>query len=170
MRATLCVLLLLGLVPLAQSDEPYRVGITAQKKRLEVQRTQTDSKEKVAEKWGYAITIANQAFKDIPDVQVDYMIFYRTEAAGRAENATRDKRSSGSKNAGLLKNNTRFTCETDPIALQKTELNADWSYGNGAKRESRDVITGIKVRVKSGANVISEFADPASLKSSEAWE
>ncbi len=169
MRLLLSAALLFAVTPLAHPGENYRVGITCQKKRLEVERSRLDTKRQTEEKWGYAVTIANQSFKDVPDVQVDYIIFYKAETPGRVENATRDKRSSGTRTVGLLKNNTRFTCETDAIDLHKTQLNADRYYASGAKSIAKDVITGVKVRVKSGGAIIGEFADPQSLKTSEQW-
>ncbi|CAN5241194.1 hypothetical protein BH20VER2_BH20VER2_15800 [soil metagenome] len=169
MRAGASFLLVLIFAAFTHAQENYRVGITCQKKRLEVERIRGDTKRKVEEKWGYAITIANQSFKDVPDVQVDYIIFYKTAIPGRVENATRDKRSSGTKPVGLLKNNTSFVCETDPIDLTTTQLNANRYYVTGAKAIAKDVITGVKVRVKSGDHVIGEFADPPGLKSSEKW-
>lgn len=169
MRLPLAALLLAALIPVAQSADNYRVGITCQKRRLSVGEKKLEGHvQKVQEQWGYAITLQNQAFKDIPDVQVDYIIFYRSEIPGRVENNTRDKRSSGTHKVGMLKNNVRETFETDPVNLQSAKLDVDYDWTSGAKTRARDVITGIKVRVKSGEAIIGEFADPAALKM-ESW-
>ena len=170
MRLPITLLLLVALIPVAQSADNYRVGITAQKKRLSVGEKKLEGHvQKVQEQWGYAVSVQNQSFKDVPDVRVDYIIFYRTELPGRVENNTRDKRSTGSHTVGLLKNNVRETFETDPVNLQSAKLDVDYDWTSGAKTRAKDVLTGIKIRVKSGEAIIGEFADPPALKASESW-
>jgi hypothetical protein len=169
MRRAFCLLLLLAFTPVAHSGDNFRVAVTCQKKRLSAEKKQVNHVQKVEEQWGYAITLQNQSFKDVPDVRVDYIIFYRQELAGRVENNTRDKRSAGSQTVGLLKNNVRETFETEPIKLGSSKLDVDYDWTSGAKTRAKDVITGIKVRVKSGEAIIAEYADPAGLKSSEGW-
>ncbi len=169
MRLPIAALLPAALVPVAFSADNYRVGVTAQKKRLSLGEKKLEGHvQKVQEPWGYAITVQNQSFKDVPDVKVDYIIFYRTEVPGRVENNTRDKRSSGSHTVGLLKNNVRETFETEPVTLQSAKLDVDYDWTSGAKTRAKDVITGIKVRVKSGEAIIGEYTDAPALKT-ESW-
>ncbi len=94
--ATLAVVLVGALAATAVfGGDTYRVLVSSQKKRLDVDRKHVGNMEKVEERWGYTMTLTNQSFKDVPDVEAEYIVFYQIQIPGRIENATKPKRSLG---------------------------------------------------------------------------
>ena len=164
-------LAVLLLAPAAQTLTPsYHVEVKCEQKRFDVKRTGSESTETAEEKWGYAVTIANRSFKDIPDLQVDYLVFSKHEKFGSKSAEPKPQRTAGKKSLGTLQNNGTANFETEVVTLKKARLKADWYYANGAKGKAKDEITGIWVRVYSGSELITEFAQPPALKTQEKWE
>lgn len=162
---------ILLIAPSAQTLTPnYRVEVKSEQKRFDVKRSGSESTEVAEEKWGYAITITNTSFKDIPELQVDYLVFSKHEKFGSKSGETRPQRTSGKKSLGTLENNGRANFETEPVTLKKSRLKADWEYTNGAKSKAKDEVTGVWVRVYSGSELITEFSQPPALKTQEKWE
>lgn len=153
--------------PLTQN---YQVDVKCEQKRFEVKRTGSESTEAAEEKWGYAITVTNHSFKDIPDLQVEYLMFSRQESFGSKAGAAKPERTSGKKSLGALKNNGTPSLETEAVTLKKSRLKADWYWANGAKSHAKAELIGIWVRVYSGAELLTEFVRPAGLKTQEKWE
>jgi hypothetical protein len=154
----------------AQPQTSYHVEIKCEQKRFDVKRSGSESTEVAEEKWGYSVTIANHSFKEVPDLQLEYLVFAKHEKFGSKSGETRPERTSGKKSLGTLQNNGVAKVETDPITLKKARLKADWFYSNGAKGKAKDEITGIWVRAYSGSVLIGEFLQPATLKTQEKWE
>lgn len=162
---------MLLLAPAAQTLGPaYHVEVKCNQKRFDVKRSGDESTESAEESWGYAVTIRNTSFKDIPDLQVDYVVFSKHEKFGSKSGDVHSERATGKKSLGTLQNNGTASFDTDPVTIKKARLKADWFYANGAKSAAKDQVSGIWVRVYSGSELITEFAQPTTLKTQEKWE
>src|SRR5437867_2658983 len=85
----------------AQSLPPsYHVDVRCEQKRFDVKRSGSESTESAEEKWGYGITITNHSFKDVPDLQVEYLIFSRHERFGSKSGETKPERTAGKNSLG----------------------------------------------------------------------
>lgn len=161
-----------GLLLLASpgfSAAPPQVEVKCEPKRTEVKRNASTSTEETAESWIYLITVTSHAFQEIPDVRVEYIVFTAHERFGSKSEA-KPERAPGSKTLGSLARNGKTSFETEPVTLKKARLKADWYYTSGAKKNAKDELRGVLVRVYSGEELIGEFAQPSSLKTQEKWE
>jgi len=123
---------------------------------------------KKKEDWVYDVTIENKTFKDMANVEVKYLIFFKREKLGVKADPTPDRKA-GSAAVGVLKAHEKKTITTDAVELQKANLVGEFHYASGAKINVQDTLTGVWVRVFQDGQQISEYANPSNL-SKEKWE
>lgn len=163
------LLLLPFLLPDLSAASTFQVEVKCEPKRAEVSRSASTSTEEATETWFYLITLTSRTFKEIPDVRVEYILFAKHERFGsKAE--PKLERKSGSKTLGSLARNGKTSFESEPVTLKKARLKADWYYSSGAKKQAKDELSGVLVRVYSGDELIHEFSQPSSLKTQEKWD
>jgi len=162
----LSLLMAAGLAALAPTAS-YSFDFKAEKKKLEGTRTTTLEHETSVEKWCYAVTIQNHSFRDIPNVDIKYIVYFKKE--GEGSKIVKEKHMSGAASAAMLQNNVDFVFDTNPVELVKSELVGGFYYGNGAKPRSRDSITGIWMRLYQNGTMIGEYADPPELSTGN-WD
>ncbi len=156
-------------ISVAAAPSPVRVEVKCEPKRLEVKRNYSESTEEAKEDWAYRVTILSHTFREIPDLRVEYIVFWSQERSGAKADA-KAKRTVGSKALGSLRSSDKTIFETESINLNKSRLKADWYYTNGAKGKTKDQLTGLWVRVYSRDELVEDFAQPSSLKTQEKWE
>lgn len=142
--------------------------ISSEKKRFDTERSTVSNTQSKTERWGYSVAIVNKSFEDLPNVEVRYQLVIKDETPGLR--AVKQQRKSGSKTCELLKDNTTFAFDTDPVDLTKTQLASGWTYGSGAKPRSRDTLVGLWIRAYAEGKVIAEYSEPAGLRTREKWE
>ena len=162
---------LLLIVATALGASPtYEVEVKCEPKRFDVKRRGSKTTESAEESWGYLVTVTNHSFKEIPNLRVEYVVFYEHQQFGSKSDKPKPERRSGNKMPSNLLNNGKTTFETDPVTLKKSRLKGGWVYTNGAKRKAEDELSGIWLRVYSGSDLIEEMAQPPALKTQEKWE
>ena len=165
-RLLLALLLAAGLSAQAQAPS-YSFDFKAEKKKLEGKRTATLEHQTSVEKWCYTVTVQNHSFKDVPNVDIKYIIYYKKE--GEGSKVAKEKHLSGSVTAAMIQNNGNFVFDTEGIELVKSELMGTFYYTNGAKARSRDSITGIWLRLYQNGTMIGEYSDPPELSNGK-WD
>jgi hypothetical protein len=154
------------------------LNITVEKKRIEQPSDHALKKEsgdetKKSEQWGYTVTIENQGFKALSNLQVKYIIYSKHEQLG-IKGPPRKATKTGDYTITSLDSLGKTSFDTDSVKLNHAALvgpMGGYSYfGNGAKPTADDSLTGIWIRVYQGGNLFAEYAYPAGLTSSEQWQ
>ena len=153
------------------------VNITCEKKRIEVklpaglQRTDV---EKRSEQWAYTVSVANQTFKPLANLEARYIIFYKHAELG-VKGPPRKMTKKGKFTIPSVESlgSTSFT--TTSVTLTKAALvgSSDGGYSyflNGAKPTAADSLAGIWIRIYQNGSQFAEYAYPADLKSMEKWQ
>lgn len=118
--------------------------------------------------WVYDITIENKTFRDLADLEVKYIIFFKQERLGSKEPA-KSRRQNGSLTLPLLKAREKKTLATEPVQLTTASLIGAYYYPDGAKIKTQDSLDGLWVRVYQNGQQFAEYANPSVL-TREKWE
>ena len=154
------------------------VTITAEKKlihRSPGNGFQPNSKTgKKTEDWAFTVKVENQTFQTLENLDVKYIIFYKHEELG-VKAPPQKKTKSGTYSIASIDSLAAASFDTDSVSLTRAYLigsNPDsYAYfGNGAKPNAADTLTGIWVRIYKDGNLFAEYAYPAGLTSSETWQ
>jgi hypothetical protein len=163
---------LLLFVHMARADT-VDLNITAEKHRVEGSDTDERAKgeyggSKQTEQWKYTVTIENQAFKPLANLQVKYIIYYKRDKLGSKGPPTTETKA-GSVNIDSLDSSGSTSFDTDPVTLISESL-LDEYYPNGAPPKAADTLEGIWIRVYQDGNQVSEYTYPTDLSSNEQWK
>jgi hypothetical protein len=120
------------------------------------------------ENWVYEVTIENKTFKDLTNVEIKYVIFFKQEKLGSKE-AAAAKRQNGTTTVDVLKPREKKVVKTDPVELKKSNLVGAYHYADGARPNAQDTLGGVWVRVFLGGQQFAEYANPSTLMR-EKWE
>jgi hypothetical protein len=120
------------------------------------------------EHWVYDVTIENKTFREIGDLDVKYVIFFKQERLGSKAAAT-PRQQSDSFSIDSLKPHEKKAFSTNTLELSKSNLVGRWYYSSGAKPNAQDTLTGLGVRVYQNGQQFAEFANPWNLLR-EKWE
>jgi hypothetical protein len=170
------LLLLIQIARAADSD----LNITCEKKRLELQSAKAQKPDangvgesKSAEQWGYNVTVENQSFQPLANLQVKYIIFFKREQLG-VKGPPKKETQTGTYSITSIDSNGKTSFDTDSVKLSKASLvgvmGGSAYFANGAKSSAEDTLSGIWVRVYKDGNLFAEYAYPAGLTSSEQWQ
>ena len=114
------------------------------------------------EHWVYDMTIENKTFKELTNLDLKYVIFFKQEKLGVKAAAT-PRQQGGSFSIDSLKPHEKKSCSTNPVELNKANLVGSWIYSSGAKPNAQDTLVGLAVRVYRGGEQFAEFANPSTL-------
>ena len=152
------------------------LNITCEKKRMELPGGAPEARsdvDKKSEQWGYSVSVENQGFSDLCDLQVKYIIFYKHEELG-VKGPGQMKTRTGTCTIDKIASLDKTSFDTESVTLTKASLVGPvggYSYfGNGAKSSVADTLTGLWVRIYKDGNLFAEYAYPAGLTSSETWQ
>lgn len=120
------------------------------------------------EHWVYDVTVENKTFKDLANLDVNYVIFFTQEQLG-VKAAPTKRQQKGSFSIDLLKAHQKTSFSTKPVELNKSNLVGEWIYRSGAKPNAQDKLVGLGVQVYQGGQLFAEFANPSTLLR-EKWE
>jgi hypothetical protein len=101
------------------------------------------------EHWVYDVTIENRTFKELTNLDLKYVIFFKQEQLGVKAAAT-PRQQSGSFSIDSLKPHEKKSFSTNPVELNKSNLVGNWIYSSGAKPNAQDTLVGLAVRVYQG--------------------
>ena|SRR5437868_9239035 len=148
----------------------FDVEIHCVPKRIDqtVKKASDGGANETKEHWVYDVTIENKTFKELTNIKLKYVIFFKQEQLGVKADATpRQQRSSFSIDS--LKPHEKNSFTTNPVELSKANLVGNWIYSSGAKPNAQDTLVGLAVRVYQGEQQFAEFANPSTLLR-EKWE
>jgi hypothetical protein len=114
------------------------------------------------EHWVYDVTIENRTFKELTNLDLKYVIFFKQEQLGVKVPAT-PRQQSGSFSIDSPKSHEKKSVSTNPVELSKSNLVGNWIYSSGAKPNAQDTLVGLAVRVYQGGQQFAEFANPSTL-------
>jgi len=149
------------------------LSITCEKKRIESHREPHPAGEfgtsKKTEKWGFSVSLENQGFNALSNLEVKYVIFYKHEDLG-VKGPPQKKTKTGSHTVDNIDSMGQTTFDTVPVVLSKDSLEGGAYFGNGAKSAVADTISGIWIRVYQNGALFTEYAYPSGLTSTETWQ
>ena len=144
------------------------IHCVAKRVSQEVKKASDGGAATTKEHWVYDVTIENKTFKDLANLEVKYIIFFKQEQLGVKAEAT-PRRQTGSTTIDLLKPHEKKSFSTDSIELNKANLVGNWIYHSGAKPNAQDTLVGLAVRVYQGGQQFADYANPSTL-AKEKWE
>lgn len=155
----------------AQTAKPIRLEFKTNKKRVDVERTQTVDKTLSQEKWLYEVEIRNISFADQNNLTVEYHCYKRDDKQGaeRSKSKLPLKAVPGTVTIEQLANAATFKFKTVEVAIEKDELKAGWSYTDGSKEKIKDSLYGIWIKILKDGAVVAEYQNPVSLGSKTEW-
>ena len=120
------------------------------------------------ERWIYEVTVENKTFKDLVNLDVKYIIFFKKDRLGE-KGAAQDRRQNGSFTIDLLQSHKKKTFQTRELELNKSKLSVDFYYPSGGKEVAQDNVNGLWLRVYQNGQQFAEFANP-SILTKEQWQ
>jgi hypothetical protein len=118
--------------------------------------------------WDYEVTVENKTFKELANLEVKYVIFYKQEQLGVKANPT-PRQQNGSFSIADLKPHEKKSVTTSAVELNQSNLVSNWIYHSGAKPNAQDTLVGLGVRVYQNGQLFAEYANP-SILTKEKWE
>ena len=118
--------------------------------------------------WDYEVTVENKTFKELANLEVKYVIFYKQEQLGVKANPT-PRQQNGSFSIADLKPHEKKSFTTNAVELNKSNLVGNWIYHSGAKPNAQDALVGLGVRIYQNGQLFAEYANP-SILAKEKWE
>ncbi len=116
------------------------------------------------------VTLQNNSVKPVTNVQVRYRLYMVDDEHGASRKEMKLRSIEGSENFEKLERGQKVSFETESVTLEKTQLKPGWFYTDGAKREIKDRVRGIWVKVFSDGKFLQEYINPPTLKNSDSWE
>jgi hypothetical protein len=116
----------------------------------------------------YTITVSNNSLKDMPAMEMKYMIFLEREKLGSKQSGL--QRIKGSSAIEPLKSRQKQAIDTQDFTLSAEKLAPGWYYPGGGKTNTRESVKGIWVRVYQGGELVNEYISPSSLSAKEQWK
>jgi len=155
----------------SQACETCSFGFSAAPKKLNGEMMAKGSRIISREQWAYEVTVENRCFRDLRNMEIQYIVFMKPDIPGQRMIAGRIewKRKTGAASIKLLKNCSKFSFTTEGMKLKGNWLTRG-SYKNGANRWAKDALKGVWLRLFMDGKQVAEYADPATLPGSEPWE
>lgn len=147
--------------------DAINLRFTCERKRFDVEEGTKKLQAIKEEEWGYTVRVENTSFKDLQGLRIDYLVFGEQEIAGSS--ASRDLCTKGSVDLAEFVKNQKYSFVTESLKTTSSQLDSDWRYANGASTRSRGRMVGIWIKVFQDGKVVSEYANPTSLKSKN-WD
>src|SRR5437660_11285872 len=129
----ICFGLLLCSLPVTQLRAgDYTFGVHFDPKKFDSERKEAVDKIETKEHWGYAVTIENKTFKDVPNLEIKYLVFEKADKPKASKPSDMKlKQTGGTQAIPLFKKNDKFTFTTEPLELKMSELKGGWHYTDG---------------------------------------
>lgn len=127
-----------------------------------------NGRTKTEEKWGYAVTLTNKTSRPLENLRAEYMLFATVDNLHVKEKQ------------GLKKQRYRSAIETVPelgrhvfrtetISAIKEKYNGNIVSARSGESSSREMLTGIWLRIYQDKELVYEAVMPESLRTTEKW-
>ena len=120
------------------------------------------------EDWQYVVTLTNNTFKDMTNIEVQYLIFSKREELGTVAGVRMGKQA-GTAKIDDLKAHDKVEFKTDPVKLEKASLKPGNYYPNGGRVSGEASLSGLWIRIYQDGKLIAEMSRPPELASKEKW-
>ncbi|MEI6278905.1 MAG: hypothetical protein WCQ16_05905 [Verrucomicrobiae bacterium] len=153
------------------ADSGYSFGITKAARKVSAEKQMKAGLNLAKEEWVYDITIENKSFKDVQNIDIKYIIFEKTQNASDVGKTKQEMvRKQGEKTVPAMKNLERITFATESIERTNIQLKPGyvWKSGSG-KRQSKDSMSGIWLRIFVNGQQVMELMDPPTLSADQKW-
>jgi hypothetical protein len=148
----------------------YDVQISASPRKLDEQKNRQGGNVTVTTREiVYKVTLENRSFKNLPQLQVKYMIFYADPKPANNEKPV-EAYQTGSETLADLASHRSATFETKPLKLTKEELDAGWYWVGSGKSRLKDRVTGVWIRAYSNGNIVGEYSNPTTVSKKREWK
>jgi hypothetical protein len=129
----------------AAANIKYSFDVAYSKKKLDVAKQRSGPETFITERWAYKIDLKNRVATELNDLRVDYWIF--TKADDGKGKGTARLQTSGTTKIASVKGSSATTFETEPVEINKTQLDGGWVYADGTNPRFADGMGGLVVRV-----------------------
>ena len=119
----------------------------------------------------YDIVITNTNYdNDFEDIKVEYLIVKFEDAlAAKKKSHGTIQRFKGSASHHLIKAREEISIATEKFPMRETELAPGFVWTNGGKKDSKDDIRGIWVKIYVGDKLVHELSKPENMMRKESW-
>ena len=145
----------------AATNVKHNFEVKYAKTKLGKSKSKSDDVTLEAERWAYKIALRNLSAVDADDVRLDYWLFRRIDD-GKIKSAPRVD-STGSLTIASIKKAATYEFTTEPVTLEKTQLDAGYYYLDGTKSKSADSMGGLALRIFRGDKEIFSFGTDKDL-------
>ena len=119
----------------------------------------------------YDIVITNNNYdNDFEDIKVEYLIVkFKDALAAKKKSHGTIQRFKGSASHHLIKAREEISVATEKFSMLETELVPGYVWTNGGKKDSKDDIRGIWVKIYVGDKLVHELSKPENMMRRESW-
>ena len=119
----------------------------------------------------YNIVITNNDYDhDFEAIKVEYLIVKFEDAlAAKKKSHGTIQRFKGSASYHLIKAREEVSVATETFPMMETELAPGFVWTNGGKKDSKDVIRGIWVKIYVDGKLVHELSKPENMMRKESW-
>ena len=147
---------------------------------FEVHFSQKRSKKRDSESGGieredykahYDIVITNQAYENLSDIRVEYLILKFEDAlSAQKRSAGTIQRLTGSAELKQIDARKEGSTSTEEFTMLNTKLAPGYVWASGGKKTSKDVLKGIWVKIYVGDKLVHEISKPENMMRKERWD
>ena len=143
-------------------------------KRVDEKTNQSGTSENAitidTEDWKYVVTLTNNTFKDMGNLEVRYVVFSKLQELGHGGRVRVNKVTGSVKIDAASRDTTRCKFDTATVKLQKASLKPANYYNNGARTSGEASLAGLWIRIYQNGNLIAEMSRPPELATKEKWQ
>lgn len=154
-----------------QAEGTITLDIHAEKKCLDKEKKKANNATVTTEKWVYEVAIKNGSFRDLAGLTVEYRMFMKDDSVRTKSTKIPLRKQEGTTLIDALANLAVFKFQTEVMEIETSLLDSGWTYKDkGSKRQSKDSLYGIWLRVMKDGQMVAEFVNPPALKDKEKWQ
>ena len=120
------------------------------------------------EKWGYAVTVANQTAQPLQHLRAEYRLFATVDDIHVKEKQGLKKKSYQSQ-IETIPELGHVSFRTETILASKSKYNGNIFSAKTGDTTSRETLFGVWIRIYRGDELVYEDAMPKSLRTTEKW-
>lgn len=163
------ILALIIIVASPARAQLWDVAITADRKKVDEQRSRGDASLIVTKEVLFKIAVESRTSKPLTDLAVKYMVFYADSQPGSTGKALVAFHKGSTPLASLAVHETA-SVDTESFKLTTEELDGNYIYTSGASSRSQDRVLGIWVKVFAAGKLVGEYSNPPLLAKKNSWK
>lgn len=154
-----------------QAEGAVTLDIHAERKCLDKEKKKDHNATVTNEKWVYEVAIKNGSFRDLTGLSVEYRMYMKDDSIRTKSSKIPLRKKEGTTPIEPLANLAVFKFQTEVMEIETSLLDSGWTYKDkGNKRQSKDSLYGIWLRVMKDGKMVAEFVTPPALKEKEKWQ